>query len=215
MYLRYSETAMRSTQITRFLFIAGIVYIVLVIVAVVLAFRWTYGSGGSTDEATKLAAIWVSLLTGALGAAASLSVAFVQRENNQILTDLQAKSAQRLEARKVQISAEQKAYDELSAAASYYYYTVKQIEGGQFEQQQTREAERGMVSACRYLFAISEDDTKIWMQVWQRSRYVALEAATKEPPEQKQLYNEHIKDLDNHYELFVTAARHHHLSEGV
>jgi hypothetical protein len=108
-----------------------------------------FGRNESTDEATKLTAVWVSLLTAALAAVASLSVAFVQRESSELLTKLQAETARRLEERKAQITAEQKAYDELSAAASYYYYAVKQIEYGLVEPTKITTAENGMVAACR------------------------------------------------------------------
>jgi hypothetical protein len=204
---------MRSTPLTRFLFIVGVVYIVLAVAAVVLAFSWTFGGGGSSDEATKIAAVWVSLLTGALGAIASLSVAFVQRENNRILADVQGKVAQRLETRKVQISAEQKAYDELSAAASYYYYAVKQIEYEQYEKAQVKRAEAGMVAACRYLFAVSEVDKRTWFRIWQWCRYLAREVAPKGAGERIRLYEEKIKGLDESYEAFFQAARKHHLAE--
>jgi len=204
---------MRSTQLSPFLVAVGVIYVVLAAVAVVIAFQWTYGRGGSSDEATKVAAVWVSLLTGALGAIASLSVAFVQRENNQILADVQEKVARRLETRKVRIGAEQKAYDELSAAASYYYYAIKQIEYEQYERAQIKKAEAGMVAACRYLFAIGEDDKKTWFRIWQGCRHMAREVAPKGYSERKTLYEENIIELDNHYETFFKAAREHHLAE--
>jgi hypothetical protein len=181
----------------------------------VLALRWTFGRGGNADEATKLAAVWVSLLTGALGALASLSVAFVQRENNKILADVQEKVARRLEVRKARIGAEQKAYDELCAAASYYYYAVKQLETGQFEKALTRKAESGMVSACRHLVAVTEEDTRTWMQVWQRCRFIAQEVSVKKPEERESLFKTHLKQLDDYYKEFFEAARKHHLADDV
>ncbi len=200
--MQLGETTMRPTQITPFLFAVAAIYIVLAVIAVVLAFRWTYGRGGTSDEATKTAAIWVSLLTGTLGAVASLSVAFVQRENNQLLVEFQEKIARRLEALKVQINAEQKAYDELSAAASYYYYAVKQIEYKQYEKTQTKIAEAGMVAACRYLFAVGEEDKSTWLQVWQGCRYLALEVAPKGDNERRILFEENIIALDGYYNAF-------------
>lgn len=212
MHLRYSETDMRRTHLTDFLSIASIVYVILVVLVVVLTFRWTFGRNGSIDEATKLAAVWVSLLTALLAAVASISVAFVQRKNNEILAELQASAAWRLEGHKIQITAEQKAYDELCGAASYYYYAVKQIEYGLVEPTQTKTAENGMVAACRYLVALSDDDKAIWIQVWQRCRYMALEIALKDSDQRKQEYKTHIVGLDQYYEAFFAAARKHHLT---
>ncbi len=208
MHLRYGETSMRPPPLTWFLIIAAIVYAMLVGVAIALSLATI----DSKDEAIKLAAVLVSVLTAALAAVASITVALVQRENNQILADLQAKAAKQLEGRKVQITAEQKAYDELSGAASYYYYAVKTIEYGQVDEAQIKSAENGMVAACRYLVAINKNDTLNWMKVWQRARYMALEVAPKEADERKSLYSQHIKELDQDYESFFDAARKQHLT---
>jgi len=111
-----------------------------------------------------------------------------------------------LEIIKSRMSAERIAYDELSAAANQYYYTVAMLEIGKLDQNDYKAADRGMIAATRYLRSAAEDKD-LWRSLWQEGRSIA-EKAIKVPDDdaRKQLWRDSVKKFGGLLIRFEQAA---------
>jgi hypothetical protein len=111
-----------------------------------------------------------------------------------------------LEIIKSRMGAERIAYDELSAAANQYYYTIATLEIGKLDQDDYKSADRAMVAATRYLRSAA-GDKDLWRGLWQQGRSIA-EKALKLPDDdaRKQLWRERVKEFGGLLNRFEQAA---------
>lgn len=173
-----------------------IVYVILAIIIVIRAYDWTISVGGTKDEFTKVAAIWITLLTGLLTAFTSILILQKQLSAAHQLETLKAELNTDLEFLKGRFSAERKAYDELFGAACIYYYTLARLEVGAWDEVRAHSAEDVMLAACRYTISIDYEHRNLWVQIWQRARVISETAETlKDQSALKQLWKDSVKDF--------------------
>ena len=157
---------------------------------------------------TKLATLLVAPLASLLAAGAAIWAADRQSKTTRDVEFLRLDLGRRLEGIKNRLSAERKAYDELYAAMSTYYYTLSLLEVGKLDAKRLLVADQGMVAASRYLISIlDEKDRGCWMRYWQACRELEeAAAAVSSIAEREALWGAKMNGLDQLFTEFESAA---------
>jgi phosphate/sulfate permease len=183
---------------------AGIALVAVAVVTSRLTNTW--------DEFGKVIGLWVAPIASFIAAGASFWVATQQIAAARDLEDLRLELSQRLEFSRGRIAAERKAYDELYAAATAYYYTLSLLEIGKHDQKRLQGADQTMVAASRYLVALPDEHSELWMFFWQAAR-AAVEAAAKSPTaaSREELWAQRIGEISSALTAFQAIAKAKHI----
>jgi len=173
------DSAVRSPNST----IATLIGVALL--AVVVVVTWSAEMTTTWDSFSKVAGVWIPIVVSLVAATASFLVAHRQQAANARLEELKTELLARLEAIKGKIVAERKAYDELHAAAIFYYYTLATLENGKLTSARMEKAEDAALSACRYTAFVPSQHRDKWMQFWQAARSLSEKAMTNTNAQQQ------------------------------
>ena len=140
---------------------------------------------------TALAAIY----TAVRQAAAAREVELLRLETGKVLAQLtsdlnrdlqslQAQSAQSLERLKAALDAGKIAYRELGGSAAVYFYALRSVALGTWDEQLLKTAEAAMVGTSQHLMFVSDVIRADWLNFWQEAQHI-YRATLEEPDEGK------------------------------
>jgi len=108
------------------------------------------------------------------------ALALMQAQLDKSLAKLTAASDESLARLKVALDAGQSANRELFGTATIYFYALRSIALGKWDEDSLKAAEMSMISATRQLIHLEEEMRNEWFDFWQRAQEIHR-TASKEP----------------------------------
>lgn len=179
MYLQSSSWSVSVKEMAKFITIYLIVFGVLSIIVLVIAYFVSAPDVRGWDNYAKIAGIGLILMTTLSGMMISLYTLDKQRASAVELEAIKTEFAKDLEYVKIRVAIETKAYDELHQAATIFYHTLATLELGLWDAQAATKADYSMVVASAYLPYLPLESRKLWQKFWQKGRIIRETADTK------------------------------------
>jgi hypothetical protein len=101
------------------------------------------------------------------------------------LAQLKATSDESLTRLKIALDAGQVAYCELFGTAAVYFYALRSIARGKWEDGSLKAAETSMISATRHLIHVNKEMRDQWFDFWQRAQDIQRAANTEADAEKR------------------------------
>jgi hypothetical protein len=142
----------------------------------------------AVDSATRQSAtafqFQIALYNGEIAAdlalmkqSADAELALMKGNIDAALAQLKGNSDESLARLKVALDAGQNANRELFGTASIYFYAVRSIALGKWDEESLKKSETAMIAATRHLINVDEELRDQWFDFWQRAQQIYRTAA--------------------------------------
>ena len=201
----------------RYITIAIIIYLLVVIAIPIIVFPYTFDDKGNPDWEVfaKVVGVGATLVTSLLAAITSLLVVYKQSESAERLEAVKRDLALQLDLLRARSAIETKAYEKLYGAAVTYYYTLSCLEIGEWDETNIRNVESIMISVCCYITALVNEHRNHWLKFWQKARLI-IESARRagQKDDRKEIWRQHGPEFGKMLVEFETIVSDRHKSLG-
>jgi hypothetical protein len=131
------------------------------------------------------------------------------------LDTLKTESADALERLKAFLDVGKTAYKELYGAASTYFYTLRSVAQGSWNDDLLNKAEAGMVEAARHLIYVDDKMRDVWFAFWQEAQHIRRDAAAQKDEEKRSkiLKDRILEPVPDGRSKYTLRDRHFHVQE--
>lgn len=189
-------------------FLIFVVYAALMIAAGVAAWSQTVGK---VDDFMKLFATYTAGLTSLVTAVIAYLNVSRQSALSGKLEQLKAALTGDIEAQKVRLSAESKAFDELLKGMDAFYYAMSRCEQGTYSESDAKATDDSLPTFAYSLHRINQNCRKPFEDYWQRLRFLRESFCNQTVEEErKKLWRNHVKQIAGFQSDFVAKFNQYH-----
>jgi hypothetical protein len=100
------------------------------------------------------------------------------------------------------------AYSELNKAACKYFYTLKMLELGTWDEGRIREADKTMTEVAGHLISVLKEHQDEWKTFWQRARVISetVVDSVKDRDSLKNIWRNEYKEFGSFFQKFGESA---------